>query len=139
MCSSCASRRRLRARACQAGRGRPGPGSRRLGVPAVDALAGALGIAAFEPEFRGEPAADRSRGADFTAFLLVHLARWQRPGAALERLRALPDVASADPIALLPSRRRCPTTRSRFATYWLFKDQAQRTTSGRRRPGRFET
>src|SRR5262249_45373808 len=73
----------------------------RLGVAAVDALAGPLGMVAFEPEFRGESLPADPHDPDFTAFHVVHLAAGADLGATLDALRALPEVASADPIALL--------------------------------------
>ncbi len=97
----------------------------RLGVPAVDAAAAAAGAIAFEPEFRGELPPGEGGGPDFTAFQLVHLA----PGADLERaletLRALPEVISADPIAVLPVSA-LPNDSLAFATYWLYRDQPVR-------------
>jgi subtilisin family serine protease len=74
----------------------------RLGIARIDALAARLG-ATFEPEFAGERAPDSPQaGRDFTAFHLVHLP----PGTALEdalaAFRALPEVVSASPLAILP-------------------------------------
>ena len=74
----------------------------RLGVATVDALAAGLG-ATFEPEFRGErPPAPGSRDADFTAFYIARLPEGLDLESALAQFRALPDVLSADPIAVLP-------------------------------------
>jgi hypothetical protein len=74
-----------------------------LGVAAVDRLAERLGGVAFEPLFPAEVAPPAgSDEPDLTAFYVAHL----RPGTdlagALERFAALPEVASADPIAILP-------------------------------------
>ncbi len=73
-----------------------------LHLDVVDRVAASVGVIGFEPEFRGESPPGRGRGTDFTAFYLASLA----PGANVEKavaaLRALPDVASADPIAVLP-------------------------------------
>ncbi|HET7250114.1 MAG TPA: S8 family serine peptidase [Gemmatimonadales bacterium] len=72
-----------------------------LGVPGVDQAAAALG-AWFEPEFRGErPPAD-ARATDFTAYYLVHLPPGGSLTAALDRFAACAEVASVDPIAILP-------------------------------------
>jgi subtilisin family serine protease len=74
-----------------------------LGLASVDAVASALGGARFEPEFRGEsPPSPGSGATDFTAFYVVHLAPGTDLNTALASFRALPDVASADPIAVLP-------------------------------------
>ncbi|MCC6649700.1 MAG: S8 family serine peptidase, partial [Candidatus Eisenbacteria bacterium] len=76
----------------------------RLGVPAVDALASSLGIAAFEPEFAGElpPPADDPGAPDLTAFHVVHLPPGLSLESALEQFAALPEVLSAEPVAVLP-------------------------------------
>ena len=74
----------------------------RLGVAAVDAVAASLG-ATFVPEFAGERAPDGvAGGPDFTAFHIVHLPAGASLADALDRFRALPDVASASPLAVLP-------------------------------------
>lgn len=73
----------------------------RLGVAQVDALAARLG-ARFTPEFAGEEAPPTPRSCDFTAFHIVHLAPGTDLEAALAQFRALPDVVSASPLALLP-------------------------------------
>jgi hypothetical protein len=99
----------------------------RLGVPAIDALSASLGIVAFEPEFRGETPPADAREPDFTAFRLLHLAPGSDLAEALDRLRALPDVASADPIALLPVSAALPNDSLAFATFWLYKNQPVRT------------
>ena len=98
----------------------------RLGVPAIDAILPAIGGLSFEPEFRGETPPVPGDGPDFTAFQLLHLAPGADLEAALDRLRALPDVASADPIAVLPVSA-LPNDSLAFATIWLFKDQPVRT------------
>jgi subtilisin family serine protease len=74
-----------------------------LGVPALDAVALRLG-ATFTPEFQGELAPEPGHhGVDFTSFHLVHLP----PGAVLEdalaEFRALPEVVSVSPLAILPT------------------------------------
>ncbi len=74
----------------------------RLGVPAVDAAAAALG-ARLEPEFRGEvPPPAGSPDPDFTAFYVVRLPAGTDLEGALGRFRALGEVRSADPVAALP-------------------------------------
>ena len=98
----------------------------RTGVPAVDAVAADVGALAFEPEFRGETPPDDATETDFTAFHIVHLAPGADLAHALERFRALPEVASADPVALLPVSS-LPNDSLTFATYWLYKDQPART------------
>src|SRR5690242_2712509 len=90
----------------------------RLGLARVDAVAAAVGAVAFEPEFRGETPPAPGEGPDFTAFQLVHLAPGSDLATALERFRALPEVASADPIALLPVSA-LPNDSLATATYWL--------------------
>ena len=96
----------------------------RLGVATVDALGAALG-ATFEPEFRGEVAPRDAREPDFTAFHLVHLPPGVPLADALERFRALPDVAGADPIAVTPVSA-LPADSLAFATYWLENDRHPR-------------
>ena len=90
----------------------------RLGLPAVDAVAASVGAVAFEPEFRSETPPAPGDGPDFTAFQLVHLAPGTDLAAALDRFRALPEVASADPIAVLPVSS-LPNDSLALATYWL--------------------
>src|SRR5262245_11054063 len=74
----------------------------RLGLPAVDAVAAAVGAVAFEPEFRGETPPAPGAGPDLTTFQLVHLAPGTDLATALDRFRSLPEVAGADPVAVLP-------------------------------------
>jgi hypothetical protein len=90
----------------------------RLGLAAVDAVAATVGAVAFEPEFRGETPPAPGEGPDFTVFQLVHLAPGSDLAAALERFRALPEVAGAYPIALLPVSS-LPNDSLALATYWL--------------------
>jgi len=74
----------------------------RLDVAAVDAVAAGLGVT-FEPEFRGERSPEPGSGEpDFTAFYIAHLPEGLDLESALARFRALPEVLSADPIAVLP-------------------------------------
>jgi subtilisin family serine protease len=74
-----------------------------LGVAGVDRLAAFLGGVWFEPEFRGASApAEGSDEPDLTAFYVAHLPAGVALENALERFRALGEVASADPIAVLP-------------------------------------
>ena len=96
----------------------------RLGLPEVDAVAASVGAVAFEPEFRGETPPAPGDGPDLTAFQLVHLAPGSDLGAALERLRALPEVASADPIALMPVSA-LPSDSLALATYWLYNPRSR--------------
>ena len=98
----------------------------RLGVPAIDALAASLDLAAFEPEFRGEMPPTAPGDPDFTAFHLVHLGLGGDLATALARLRAVPEVLSADPIGIMPVSA-LPNDSLAFATFWLFKDQPVRT------------
>ncbi len=98
----------------------------RLGVAAVDRVAAALGGATFRPEFRAEIAPERNDDAiDFTAFHLVQLPPGASLEAALEAFRALPEVASADPVAVLPTSA-LPDDSLAFATLWLYRDQPVR-------------
>ncbi len=78
------------------------PPLERIGVPALDRVASRYG-ARFEPEFRGEvPPAPGSRAIDFTAFWILHLAAGADREATLASLHGLSEVASADPIAVMP-------------------------------------
>ena len=91
----------------------------RLGVAAVDAVAASLGgTAAFEAEFQGETPPAPGDGPDLTAFQLLHLPPGADLAATLDRLRALPEVVSADPIAVLPVSS-LPNDSLAFASYWL--------------------
>jgi subtilisin family serine protease len=87
-------------------RARAEPGVARfaaLGVASIDRVAASLGGARFEHEFPGEtPPGPGSDEPDFTAFYRVLLPAAADLEDALARFRALPDVASADPIAVLP-------------------------------------
>jgi hypothetical protein len=98
----------------------------RLGLAGIDAVAAALGVSAFEPEFRAETPPERAGEIDFTAFQLVHLSPGSDLVAALDALRALPEVESAEAIAVLPASA-LPNDSLAFATYWLYRDQAVRT------------
>ena len=93
----------LRARAArEPGQTRADAALPRLGVPALDAAAAALG-AWFEPEFRGEtPPPAGSSEPDFTAFYIAHLPPAADLEGALTRLRGLAEVQSAEPVAVLP-------------------------------------
>lgn len=71
-----------------------------LGVPSVDGVASAIGAIGFEPEFVGASA--DAEGEDLTAFHVVHLSAGASLSEALDRLRELPEVLSANPIAVLP-------------------------------------
>jgi subtilisin family serine protease len=73
----------------------------RLGLGAVDGVAASLG-AWFEPEFAGETAPRDARDIDFTAFWRVHLPDARGRASALARFAALPEVAGATPIPVLP-------------------------------------
>ena len=99
----------------------------RLGLARFDAVAASVGAIAFEPEFRGDAPPTGAEEPDFTAFQLVHLAPGADLVAALAAFRALPEVRSADPIALLPVSAGLPNDSLTFATWWLYKDQAART------------
>jgi subtilisin family serine protease len=72
----------------------------RIGVPALDRTAAALG-ARFEQEFLGEiPPAPGSGGTDFTAYWVVHLPPGCEPSRAIAAFGALADVGEAHPVAL---------------------------------------
>lgn len=95
-----------------------------LGVPSVDALASALGAIGFEPEFAGESPA--TEGDDLTAFHVVYLPPHVSLADALDRFRALPEVLSADPIAVLPVSA-APPNDSLFAQQkWMYAWNAPR-------------
>ncbi|MBI5169599.1 MAG: S8 family serine peptidase [Candidatus Eisenbacteria bacterium] len=90
-----------------------------LGVGAVDAVAFALGARGFEPEFVGETPG--SGGTDLSAFHVVHLGAGVSLEDALDRFRALPEVLSADPIAVLPVSA-APPDDSLFARQkWMYE------------------
>jgi hypothetical protein len=91
----------------------------RLGLAAVDAVAAEVGAVAFEPEFRGETPPSAGGGPDLTAFEVVHLSPGSDLATALARFRALPEVASADPIALMPVSV-LPSDSLAQATFWLY-------------------
>ncbi|OGF12812.1 MAG: hypothetical protein A2W00_00875 [Candidatus Eisenbacteria bacterium RBG_16_71_46] len=99
----------------------PGARGRALGVAAVDRAAAGLGEVRFVPEFRAErrPPAG-SDEIDFTAFYLVELPPGTDLPQALERFRALADVASADPIAVLPVSA-VPNDSLWSASWWFFQ------------------
>ena len=74
----------------------------RLGIPALDAIAARFPGLTFEREFRGEkPPPAGSGETDFTAFYRVRLPAGLSTDRALATFRALPEVESADPIAIL--------------------------------------
>jgi hypothetical protein len=96
----------LPARAARALRAEAADGERprlpTLGLASVDRFAARWPGVRFEPEFRGETAPPAGSDAvDFTAFWRVLLPAGADVAGALEQLRALPEVASADSIALL--------------------------------------
>ncbi len=98
----------------------------RVGVPALDAVAAALG-ATFESEFAGERAPETAGAPDFTSFHLVHLPAGVTLEDALARLRALPEVASAWPLAELPTTWACTPNDSLFAyETWLYHPSVPR-------------
>lgn len=98
----------------------------RTGVARLDAVAASVGALAFQPEFPGERPPVAADETDFTAFQLVYLSPGADLSAALDAFRALPEVRSADPIAVLPVSA-LPNDSLTFATWWLYKDQAART------------
>lgn len=98
----------------------------RLGVTAVDAVAASVGAVAFEPEFRGHVAPAEGDGPDMTAFHLVHLAPGSDLESALAAFRALPEVVSADPIAILPVSQSLPNDSLLYESYWLYRDRPVR-------------
>ena len=99
--------------------------SARLGVEAVDLVAASLRVQAFEPIFRGEVAPFDDASVDFTAFHRVLLPEGADVADALARFRALPDVLSADPIAVLPTSS-LPNDSLAAQTVWLFRDVTPR-------------
>ncbi len=109
----------LRARPSEPGR------VQHLGVVSIDALADALSVTGFEPIFRGEVAPSDGDSFDFTAFHRVGLPEGADVADALERFRALPDVLSADPIAVLGTSALPPDSLS-AQTVWLFRDVTPR-------------
>jgi hypothetical protein len=97
--------------------------TRALGVAGVDAAAQALG-ATLEPEFAGETPATGG-GIDFTAFHLVRLAAGTPLEDALARFRALPEVASASPVALLRTLA-VPNDSLLSREHWLYQSGGPR-------------
>ena len=97
-----------------------------LGVASVDATAATMG-ATFEPEFAGERAPDpfAAGATDFTGFQIVHLPQGTRLESALAAFRALPDVASAWPIAILPTSS-FPNDSLFSAEHWLYRASVPR-------------
>jgi subtilisin family serine protease len=90
----------------------------RLGLARVDQAARALG-AWFEPEFAGEASPPAgSVAADFTSFYIVHLPEGADLLAALDALRAAPEIASADPVAQVPLAM-VPNDSLWTASWWL--------------------
>lgn len=76
-------------------------GVARVGLASLDRLAATMGLR-FEPAFAGEsPPADPAL-RDFTAYWVVHLPAPATLDAALDGLRALADVATAETIPILP-------------------------------------
>ena len=97
-----------------------------LGVAAVDVMAAAFG-ATFEPEFVGEtvPELFAAGAPDFTGFQIVHLAPGTRLEDALAAFRGLPDVASAWPIAVLPTSS-FPNDSLFSEQHWLYRAASPR-------------
>src|SRR5262245_10922793 len=76
---------------------------RELGVPALDRVAAELGGVRFTPLFRGARApAAGSSAADPTAFYVAHLPPGLDLERALDRFGSMPELLSAEPIAILP-------------------------------------
>lgn len=74
--------------------------TRRLGVARVDAVARGAGVRAFQREFPGE--LEFSGAVALGAFWLADLESGADPHRAAAELTALPEVVSAEPIAILP-------------------------------------
>jgi subtilisin family serine protease len=92
-----------------------------FGVAALDAVAERLGVVSIEPEFRGDvPPPPGSVTADLTAFYIAHLSPGADPRVAIEELRSLPQIASADPIPVLPVAL-VPDDSLWTASYWYFQ------------------
>ncbi len=98
-------------------------GATELGVPALDRVTRDLG-AWIEPEFRGEaPPAEGSGDIDFTAFYVVHLPATMGLANALDRFASLPEVVSAEPIAVLPVS--ATPNDSLFSTSYWFRQTSR--------------
>lgn len=92
-----------------------------LDVAAVDAVASRLGGATFDPQFRGEsPPVPGSDAPDFTSFYVVRLPAGAALEDALDSFRALPEVASADPVAVLPVSF-VPNDSLFASSWWLYQ------------------
>jgi subtilisin family serine protease len=99
---------------------RPARPIRAPGLAGLDALAAASGIA-FEPEFVGErPPEPGADAPDLTAWWLAHLPPGLDLAEALTRLRALPEVERAEPIAVLPVAR-VPDDSLWSAATWFYQ------------------
>jgi subtilisin family serine protease/chitodextrinase len=97
-----------------------------LGVAGVDRLSATLGGVWFEPEFRGEtPPPAGSDEPDFTAFYVAHLPAGVPLEDALARFRGLGEVASADPIAVLPVDA-IPNDSLWTSSWWLYQPATRR-------------
>ena len=95
-----------------------GASAARVGVPALDRAGAELGIR-WEPEFPGwRPPELGSRQPDLSAFYTAHLAPGVDLTAALDRLSALAEVASADPVAILPMSTLPPSDSLFSVSYW---------------------
>ncbi len=71
----------------------------RLAVPAIDRVAARLGVRGFAPAFTGRLAGPL---ADLRSFWAADLPPGVDPRAAAAAFAALPDVASAEPVAIVP-------------------------------------
>jgi hypothetical protein len=73
------------------------------GIAALDQLDARFGVLALEPMFRGETVPDPSSGLeDLTRFYIVSLPAGADLPGALEAYATLPEVASAEPVPLVP-------------------------------------
>src|SRR5881394_3123930 len=97
----------------------------RLGVPALDRIGAALGIR-WEPEFPGRrPLPPDSPLPDLSAFYTAHLPLGLEPRTAVDRLKPMLEVASVDPVAILPVSS-LPPSDSLFANSYWFQQASRR-------------
>jgi len=96
------------------------PAARAIGVAAIDRMAAALRGARFERVFPGEsPPAPGSDETDFTSYFRVRLTPGTILEDALARFAALPEVLSAEPIAVLEAAATTPSDSLWFDQWWL--------------------
>ena len=102
-----------------------GASTARLGVPALDQIGVSLGIR-WQPEFPGRrPLPADSPLPDLSAFYTAHLPPGLAPRSAVDRLAAAPEVASVNPVAILPVSS-LPPSDSLFANSYWFQQPSRR-------------